>query len=154
MIRLSETMKLVIQPAVDDARLAKIREAAGEMAVVNCPETEDALREMPEADAFFGKITPELLAASTKLRWVQSPTASLEHYVFDELVGHSCTLTNMRGLFSDSIADQVFGYILAFSRNLHVYIRRQQEARWDPMGGEGGRPQFAMGPGQIGSDKI
>ena len=57
----------------------------------------------------------------------------------------------MRGLFSDSIADQVFGYITCFSRNLHVYIRRQHDARWDPMGGEGGRPQFAMGPGQVGS---
>ena len=43
-------MKLVIHPAVDETRLAKIREAAGEMAVANCPESEDALREMPEAE--------------------------------------------------------------------------------------------------------
>ena len=74
---------------------------------------------MPDADAFFGKITPPLLAAARRLRWVQSPTASLEHYVFPELVAHPCVLTNMRGLFSDVIADQVMGYVLCFARNLH-----------------------------------
>jgi phosphoglycerate dehydrogenase-like enzyme len=144
-------MKLVIYPNVDAERLARIREAAGAMAVVNCADEEKALDEMPEADAFFGKLTPRLLDASAKLRWVQSPTASLEHYVFPALVEHPCELTNMRGLFSDAIADQVFGYIACFSRNLHTYIRRQKEARWDPVGGEGGRPSFATGPGQSGS---
>ena len=144
-------MKLVIHPPVDDQRLAKIRQAAGDMTVANCAEPPQAQTEIADADAFFGKITPELLAAATKLRWVQSPTASLEHYVFDALVEHPCTLTNMRGLFSDVIADQVFGYITCFSRNLHLYIRRQRQAAWDPVGGEGGRPSFATGPGLVSS---
>lgn len=144
-------MRLVIHPPCDDARLEKIREAAGEMEVVNCASNEEALAAMPDADAFFGKLTPELLAAAPKLRWVQSPTASLEHYVFPELVEHSAVLTNMRGLFSDAIADQVFGYILCFSRNLHTYIRRQQQASWEPVGGEQGRPKFTVGPATVGS---
>lgn len=144
-------MKLVIHPPVDELRLQKISAAAQPMSVVNCEAPEAAREEIADADAFFGKLTPELLAAAGKLRWVQSPTASLEHYVFDALVEHPCTLTNMRGLFSDVIADQVFGYILCFSRNLLTYIRRQHEARWDPVGGEGGRPSFAAGPGEVGS---
>jgi phosphoglycerate dehydrogenase-like enzyme len=143
--------KLVIYPNVDTARLERIRGAAGDMSVVNCADEEKAWDEMPGADAFFGKITPRLLEASTKLRWVQSPTASLEHYVFPALVDHPCELTNMRGLFSDAIADQVLGYITCFSRNLHLYIRRQKEARWDPVGGESGRPSFASGPGEVSS---
>jgi len=143
-------LKLVIYPNIDTPRLERIREAAGEMTVVNCADEEKALDEMPGADAFFGKLTPRLLEASTKLRWVQSPTASLEHYVFPALVDHPCELTNMRGLFSDAIADQVFGYITCFSRNLHLYIRRQKLARWDPVGGESGRPSFTKGPGEVG----
>jgi phosphoglycerate dehydrogenase-like enzyme len=126
-------MKLVIHPPIDAGRLAKVREAAGAMQVVN--DTVEALREIAGADAFFGKITPELLAAARRLRWVQSPTASLEHYVFPELISHPCVLTNMRGLFSDVIADQVLGYILCFARNLHLYIRRQAERRWEPVAG-------------------
>ncbi len=123
-------MKLVIHPAVEAERLAKITEAAGPMSVANAQAPEEALAAISDADAFFGKMTPELLAASTKLRWVQSPTASLEHYLFPALIEHPCQITNMRGLFSDNIADQVFGYIICFARNLHRYIRFQMEARW------------------------
>src|SRR5690606_12856208 len=92
--RSQPTMKLVIHPPVEEERLARIVEAAGTMAVVNAQSEGEAVAAMPDADAFFGKLTPPLLAASTRLRWVQSPTASLEHYIFHELVDHPCTLTN------------------------------------------------------------
>ena len=142
-------MKLVIHPPVDPERLAKVRAAAGDMTVVNAANDAEALRAIADADAFFGKLTPPLLAAAGRLRWVQSPTASLEHYVFPELVAHPCVLTNMRGLFSDVIADQVFGYVLCFARNLHRYLRNQAAGRWEPVGGEAERVTFATGPGHV-----
>jgi phosphoglycerate dehydrogenase-like enzyme len=142
-------MKLVIHPAVEPERLDKIVAAAGGMEVVNVSDPAAAVAEMADADGFFGKITPALLAAAGQLQWVQSPTASLEHYVFAELIEHPCTLTNMRGLFSDVIADHVCGYILCFARNFHIYIRNQMARRWAPVGGEDNRPDFATGPGRI-----
>jgi phosphoglycerate dehydrogenase-like enzyme len=119
------------------------------MVVVNAADEAAALKEMSDADAFFGKLTPPLLAAARRLRWVQSPTASLEHYLFPELAAHPCVLTNMRGLFSDVIADQVFGYVLCFARNLHRYVLQQASARWAPVGGEAARVAFSAGPGTV-----
>jgi phosphoglycerate dehydrogenase-like enzyme len=142
-------MKLVIHPPLEAARLKRIVAAAGPMLVVNAADEAAARAVMPDADAFFGKLTPSLLAASRKLRWVQSPTASLEHYLFPELIEHPCVLTNMRGLFSDVIADQVMGYIICFARNLHRYIRNQMAARWEPVGGEAARVAFSAGPGMV-----
>ena len=142
-------MKLVMHPPVDDDRLATIRDAARGMEIVNAADDLIALREIADATAFFGKITPELLAAAERLEWVQSPTASLEHYVFDELVDHPCTLTNMRGLFGDVIADHVMGFVISFARNLHIYLRQQFEARWEPIGGEDERSDFFSGPGTV-----
>jgi phosphoglycerate dehydrogenase-like enzyme len=141
------TLKLLIHPPVEPERLAKIVAAAGPMQVVNAASGAEALAEIRQADTFFGKLTPQLLEAAAQLRWVQSPTASLEHYLFPALVEHPCTLTNMRGLFSDVIADHVFGYILCFARHLHTYIRHQIAARWAPVGGEAERTAFAVGPG-------
>jgi phosphoglycerate dehydrogenase-like enzyme len=140
-------VKLVIHPPVEPERLARIVEAARPMAVVNAPDERAALAEIAEADAFFGKLTPPLLAAARRLRWVQAPTVSLEHYVFPELADHPAVLTNMRGLFSDVIADHVFGYVLCFARNFHRYVRNQLAARWEPVGGEAERSTFAAGPG-------
>jgi len=142
-------VKMVLFPAVEEARLRRIEEAAGTMRVVNAATEAEAAEELVDADAFFGKITPALLAVARNLRWVQAPTASLEHYIFPELVEHPCTLTNMRGLFSDVIADHVFGYILCFARNLHLYLRQQMQCRWEPLGGEEARSNFVSGPGVV-----
>ena len=139
-------MKLVLHPDVDPERLAAIVEAAGPMHVLNGVS---APHDMHDADGFFGKITLDLLAAAPRLRWVQAPTVSLEHYVFPELVSHACVLTNMRGLFSDVIADQVMGYLICFTRNLHRYVLQQSRGVWAPVGGEGGRVSFATGPGVV-----
>lgn len=144
-------MKLLLHPAVEPARLKLICEAAGEMQVVNIDDEHDAMQEIADANAFFGKITPQILQAAKKLQWVQSPTASLEHYLFDELIEHPCRLSNMRGLFSDVIADHVMGFILCFARNLHRYLRRQIESHWEPVGGESGRSNFTAGPATVSS---
>lgn len=144
-------MKLVIFPPVDQARLARIVEVAPAADVVNARDTDEALREIVTADAFFGKITPDLLQAATKLEWIQAPTASLEHYLFPELVEHPCALSNMRGLYSDVIADHVLGLVICFARNFHTYIRRQLAGRWEPVGGEAARSDFLTGPGVASS---
>jgi phosphoglycerate dehydrogenase-like enzyme len=139
-------LKLLVFPPVEEARLSRIVDAAGPMSVVNARDENEALEQIVDADAFFGKITPPLLERAGRLRWVQTPTASLEHYLFDALIGHPCVLSNMRGLFSDVIADHVMGFVLSFARNLHLYRDRQHDHRWEPIGGEEGRSDFVAGP--------
>jgi phosphoglycerate dehydrogenase-like enzyme len=138
---------LVIYPAIDAGRMARLQALSPKLTIVNCATIEVARTAIANAEAFFGKITPDLLAVATNLRWVQSPTASLEHYLFPELVAHPCQLSNMRGLFSDVIADHVLGFVLCFARNLHLYIRRQLESRWAPVGDASAITDFVSAPG-------
>jgi phosphoglycerate dehydrogenase-like enzyme len=143
-------MKLVCYPALDAPRSARVRQSVPEWTIVEARDEAEAAAAIVDADCFFGKITPPLLAAARRLRWIQSPTASLEHYVFDDLVRRPCVLTNMRGIFSDVIADHVLGYVLCFARNLHVYLRQQQQGLWKPVGGEPDAGQnFVTGPGVV-----
>lgn len=142
-------MKLVIFPAVDDERFLRIQQAVYAAEIINAADTAEAQRQIVDADAFFGKLTPQLLAAATRLRWVQAPTASLEHYIFPQLVEHSCELTNMRGLFSDVVADHAFGFIICLARNFPRYLRQQATATWEPAGGEAARSDFVSGPGTV-----
>mgnify|MGYP000002816300 CR=1 FL=1 len=60
-------MKLVMHPPVDDDRLATIRDAARGMEIVNAADDLIALREIADATAFFGKITPELLVVADRI---------------------------------------------------------------------------------------
>lgn len=142
-------MKLVLFPAVEPLRLTHICDAAQPMQVINAMDFEQALHEIEQADAFFGKLTPPLLARAQRLRWVQSPTASLEHYLFPELVEHSCMLSNMRGLFSDVVADHVMCFVLCFARKLHIYLRQQQAGQWSPVGDQTYVANFVQAPGTV-----
>lgn len=142
---------MVISPAIDDERLKALQAVASDLRLVNAKSQTEALHAIVDADAFFGKLTPDLLSAATRLRWVQSPTASLEHYLFPALVEHPCELTNMRGLFSDVIADHVMGLVLCFARNLHVYIRQQLQGQWAPVGDAGMVADFVSAPGRVSS---
>jgi phosphoglycerate dehydrogenase-like enzyme len=142
-------MKIVVHPAVDEDRLAALRSEAPAAEWVNAADASAAAAAMPSADALLGKITPEMLKNADRLRWIQAFTVSLEHYMFPDLVEHSCTLTNMRGLFGDVIADQVMGYVICFARNLHTYIRNQRERKYEPSGGESARVSNASGPGVV-----
>jgi phosphoglycerate dehydrogenase-like enzyme len=142
-------MKLVISPSVSEERLAKISAAAAPMHVVNTRDDDHAVAEIVDADAMFGYLTPRLLAAAKKLRWAQSPTASMEKYLYPELVASPVIVTNMRGIFSDVIADHVFTYILMFAKNFHIYLRQQMRCEWRMLGREANELPGYGGPGEV-----
>src|SRR5438093_8432429 len=142
-------MKLLIYPRVSDERLAKICQAAAPMDVVQAGDESDAAQKIGDADALFGYLTPAMLRAATQLRWAQSPTASMEKYLYPELVASPVVVTNMRGIFSDVIADHVFAFILCFAKNLHTYIRQQTQSVWRMLGREEDELPGYGGPGEV-----
>ncbi len=142
-------MKLLVYPAVSDARLDKISAAAAPMRVVQAADEPAAIAAIADADAMFGYLTPPLLRAARNLRWVQAPTASMEKYLYPELVASPVVVSNMRGIFSDVIADHVFGFILCFAKNFHVYIRQQEREVWHMLGRAVNELPGYGGPGEV-----
>jgi phosphoglycerate dehydrogenase-like enzyme len=90
-----------------------------------------------------------MLQAATRLTWAQSPTASMEKYLYPELVASPVIVTNMRGIFSDVIADHVFAFILCFAKNFHTYIRQQLHERWQMKGRPANELPGYGGPGEV-----
>jgi phosphoglycerate dehydrogenase-like enzyme len=142
-------MKLLVYPVVSPERLDKVRQAAAPMTVVQVETEAQAVGEIVDADALFGYLTLPMLKAARQLRWAQAPTASMEKYLYPELVASPVLVTNMRGIFSDVIADHVFGFILCFAKNLHTYLRQQLRGVWHMLGRETGELPGYAGPGEI-----
>lgn len=104
-----------------------------EMQVVVTESSEDALREMADADAAFGTLTPELVQRATQLKWLQAPAiAPPAGYYFPELQAHPVVVTNFRGIFNDHIAAHIMAFVLALARGLHRYIPLQLRHEWQP----------------------
>ncbi len=94
---------------------------------------EDALREIVDADAVYGRLTPELLAAAKQLKWLQSPMANPPSgFFFPELTEHPVVVTNARGIYNDHIGVHLMAMLLGLARNLPLYAQQQAVGNAEP----------------------
>lgn len=123
------TVKMVFWPAFKPDWMARVRELGVEACEADSEAA--ALDLIADADAYYGRMTPALLAAGKKLRWIQATSAGLDGYYFPELRESAVAVTNLRGIYSDVIAEHVFALLLSMARGIPAYFRSQLEGRWE-----------------------
>lgn len=123
-------MNLLIYPPLSPAELAQVQAVSEGVEIINAQNEAEALTAIQEAEAMYGHLTPPLLAKAAKLKWLQTPIAGLENYMFPALAESSIVLSNMAKIYNDMIADHAMTYILMFARGFHVYFRRQMAGEW------------------------
>jgi phosphoglycerate dehydrogenase-like enzyme len=127
--------KLVVMPPLDDLKRQFARRLPADLPQLRvvAPETEDeARRELPDADAAFGWIPPDLLPLAGQLRWLQNPDAGPRPgYFYPALIEHPVVVCNPRGIYNDHISQHVMMFLLALARGLPYYVAAQQQRRWD-----------------------
>ena len=139
-------MKFVFLPPQSDPIpewLPRLRAEAPEIAFVAPENDADALRELADADAAFGTMTPELVAAAGRLRWLQAPAAAPPAgFYFPELIAHPAQVTNFREIYNDHLSHHILALVLAFAKQLHRYGDQQRRRLWEPLGGADGGEIF------------
>jgi phosphoglycerate dehydrogenase-like enzyme len=99
--------------------------------IVPFETSEQALEHVADADAIIGTATPELLAAGSKLRWVQVGSAGVERYLaIPELGSGRVLLTNGQKLASPEIAEHVMALTRALARGLRQSVEAQMAMDW------------------------
>ena len=96
--------------------------------------SDTAMGEIADADAYIGNISPELVKAGKKLRWVQTLSAGVEQVLHksgsDALADSDIVLTNNQIVQGPEIADHAMALLLAHTRFLPTYMHRQAEENW------------------------
>lgn len=128
------TRDLILLPPLDETTEAWARavaQAAPGLRVRIAPDRAAALRLLPQAEAAFGTLDAELLAAAGKLQWLQAPMAAPPAgFFFPELVAHPVQVTNFRGIYNDHVATHAVAMLLALARGLPTYMRQQSRGEW------------------------
>lgn len=109
--------------------------------VITETEGQTVQQELADADAAYGTLTPTLLAAAPKLRWLQCPAAApVGNYYFPELVASDVIVTNMRGIYDEELSIHILTLMLAVNRQLDRYHSQQlrHEYKKLPSGGAAG----------------
>jgi phosphoglycerate dehydrogenase-like enzyme len=108
-----------------------VHQAVPELDVVVVDSGADPRPELADADAVFGGLTPELLEAAGRLRWLQAPAASPPPgFFFPELVAHPVVVTNLRGIYKANLANHAMAFVLSFARGLPWFAAKQAQRDW------------------------
>lgn len=107
-----------------------------------------------EAHAWFGGINEKQFGQATNIRWIQSPSAGVEYYLFPDLVDSQVTLTNAKGCYAPAIAEHTFGLLFSLTRKIGSQTRHMSAGKWqveDNMIELKGLTMGIVGLGGIGS---
>lgn len=94
------------------------------------------------------------IMSAPALKWLQTFSAGVDSPFFVDLMNRGVTLTNASGASSTPIAHTVMLYILALSRDLRSWMRKQDRREWSQhplVEIEGGR-LAVIGMGPIGTE--
>lgn len=123
-------------PDSENVRLAAVIAKLGGEFV---PSPEDHAQRLPLLDRYIGeaeillsgRLSEEHFKRAAKLKWIHIPWAGANSLLAVEAIRESTIpVTNSIGVMSDSVADQVMGYMIAVARSLPEQIRAQERREW------------------------
>lgn len=127
-----QTLKIVVS-GQNPETIADWQTASEKVKLVRVT-SETVKNEIADADAYIGNISPELVMAGKKLRWVQTLSAGVEQVLHksgsDALATSDIVLTNNQIVQGPEIADHAMAMLLALTRFLPTYLQRQADENW------------------------
>lgn len=117
-----------------DEYVTKLSAAVPELLFHGATNIETGIALGREAGVLMGLapyIEPRLIAAMPQLRWIQALTTGTDNLLYQTPeLDRNVLITSMRGIQGPQMAELVFLYMLALSRDLVGNMERQAEAKW------------------------
>ena len=130
-----ERTTVVIQ-GVETADTVPGIEAIDAQCSIRCAGDLDALRRaLPGAEVLLGwnfaaEDIRHAFDRADRLRWIQWSGAGVDAALFPALVESDVTVTNVRGVFDQAMAEYTLGMILAFAKGFRRTVGLQRERTW------------------------
>lgn len=117
---------------IPDTQVAALRQRFPEIGFVHVADLDAARRVIADVDvAFTPFLTPDIVAAASRLRWVHSSASAVEGLLpLRELSARGITVTNSRGVQAIPMAEHVMGGLLVLTRRYDRMLAAQRDRRW------------------------
>src|SRR5262245_448806 len=109
---------------IPDIQVAALRRAFPEIAFTHTRDQAEPPRAIPDADVGFTPfLTPEMVKAAPRLRWVHSSAAAVEGLLpLALLAERDVIITNSRGVQAIPMAEHVMGGLLVLARKYDLTL--------------------------------
>lgn len=85
---------------------------------------------LPEIQACFGFISEDDLRLSKNLKWVHSPSAGVEKYLYPEMMSRDILLSNAKGCYAPAIAEHTIGLLFSLTRGIKEQTLNMTKHKW------------------------
>ena len=118
--------------SIPDAQVDVLRSRFPDIEFLHARTLDEARVQIADADvAFTPFMTPEIVAAAPRLKWVHSPAAAVEGLLpLAALGARGVTISNSRGVQAVPMAESVMGGLLVLARKYDRILEAQRERRW------------------------
>ena len=130
-------MKLVMQsePSLNGAPLEfvdEVQAAFPQVTVKAAGTAEDQVREIRDADAYYGFASRDVFRAADKLSWLHWPGTGIDKATkIPELLESDVVLTNARGPHAPPMADHAIGMMVNLAHRWRELFEDQRAHRWE-----------------------
>lgn len=111
--------------------LGDLREGHPEITFEHCADRAELGSAIADAEVYVGWLDGEAFAQAGRLRWIQSPSSGVNHYLaIPALAESEVLLTSASGTHAACLAESTFAMILAFTRGVRDAIHYQAKHEW------------------------
>lgn len=121
-------MKILINTDITPEQQQQIEAVSDDLLVVRSQNSEEALREIVDADVVLGGFNRSLFENAKQLKLVQVLSAGVDGLLFPEFVKSDVILASAKGFVGPHLADQTWALLLGLLRGIGRSVR---ERTWD-----------------------
>lgn len=124
--------KLLLVAPLSAAHRERLEDEFPMMDVVDCStQRERIVDEVRDADAVYGRLLPDQMAAAQRLDFIQLPTRGVDSVIDEALRKKGVRLATVGDLYSPAMAEHIVAMVLALYRHLPLMVRRQETRAWN-----------------------
>jgi len=120
-------LRIMLRSGLSEEHMQKLRSVSPEISIL----TSDQDDQIESVDVWFGGISEDQFKKAKKLRWVQSPSAGVEYYLYPSFVDSDVQLTNAKGCYGPAIGEHAIGLLFSLTRSMANQARNMQEGKWE-----------------------
>ena len=121
-------MKILINTDITPEQQQQIESVSADLSVVRPQNSEEALREIVDADVVLGGFNRSLFENAKQLKLVQVLSAGVDGLLFPKFVKSDVILASAKGFVGPHLADQTWALLLGLLRGIGRSVR---ERTWD-----------------------